>query len=161
MQFLANFLNEDWSDRPAGPRIYLGAFGKHPGWNDHFDLGLETESLVAAKRILYEQGIRTEIEAQTWEKLPEADRLPEFDHWFLLEFADVSGTSRGISWRDFLAGFPGRDFRAGSSHGRVAGGKRWGRHARGRHSGRTSHALVRSCMRAWNVRPLRTAQMFI
>jgi hypothetical protein len=83
MQFLANFLNEDWSDRPAGPRIYLGAFGKHPGWNDHFDLGLETESLVAAKQILYEQGIRTEIETQTWEKLPESDRLSEFDHWFL------------------------------------------------------------------------------
>ena len=83
MQFLTNFLNEDWSDRPEGPRIYLGAFGKHPGWNDHFDLGLETESLVAAKRILYEQGIRAEIEAQTWEKLPEVDRLPEFDHWFL------------------------------------------------------------------------------
>lgn len=83
MQFLTDFLNEDWSDRPAGPRIYLGAFGKHPGWNDHFDLGLETESLVAAKRLLYEQGIRAEIEAQAWEKLPEADRLPEFDHWFL------------------------------------------------------------------------------
>ena len=83
MQFLANFLNEDWSDRPAGPRIYLGAFGKHPGWDDHFDLGLETESLVAAKRIFYEQGIRAEIEAQAWGKLPEADRLPEFDHWFL------------------------------------------------------------------------------
>jgi len=82
MQFLANFLNEDWSDRPTGPRIYLGAFGKHPGWNDHFDLGLETESLVATKRILYEQGIRTEIEAQTWEKLSESNRLPAFDHWF-------------------------------------------------------------------------------
>jgi len=83
MQFLADFLNEDWSDRPAGPRIYLGAFGKHPGWNDHFDLGLETESLVAAKRIFYEQGIRAEVESQAWEKLPEADRLTEFDHWFL------------------------------------------------------------------------------
>jgi len=83
MKFLADFLNEDWSDRPAGPRIYLGAFGKHPGWNDHFDFGLETETLVTAKQIIYQQGIRAEIEAQTWEKLPAADRLPEFDHWFL------------------------------------------------------------------------------
>jgi len=82
MHFLSNFLNEDWTDRPAGPRLYLGTFGKHPGWNDHFDLGLETESLVTAKRILYEQGIRAEIEAQTWEKLPDADRIDGFDHWF-------------------------------------------------------------------------------
>lgn len=83
MQFLADFLNEDWSDRPAGPRVYLGAFGKHPGWNDHFDLGLETESLVAAKRLLYDQGIGSEIEGQTWEKLQETDRVQEFDHSFL------------------------------------------------------------------------------
>ncbi len=82
MHFPSNFLNEDWTDRPAGPRLYLGAFGKHPGWNDHFDIGLETESLVAAKQIIYEQGIRTEIEAQTWEKLPDTDRQSEFDHWF-------------------------------------------------------------------------------
>lgn len=82
MHFLANFLNEDWTDRPVGPRLYLGAFGKHPGWNDHFDLGLETESLVAAKQILYEQGIRAEVEAQTWEKLSDADRVAEFDQWF-------------------------------------------------------------------------------
>ncbi|MFT3784275.1 MAG: hypothetical protein QM790_19885 [Nibricoccus sp.] len=83
MKFFSDFLNEDWSDRPAGPRIYLGAFGKHPGWNDHFDVGLETESLVVAKQIVYQQGIRAEIESQTWEKLAEADRLPGFDHWFL------------------------------------------------------------------------------
>lgn len=81
--FLASFLNEDWSDRPAGPRVHLGVFGKHPGWDDHFDLGLDTQSLVVLKRMLYTQGIATEIEAQSWEKLPEADRLPDFDHWFI------------------------------------------------------------------------------
>lgn len=81
--FLASFLNEDWSDRPAGPRVHLGVFGKHPGWNDHFDLGLDTQSLIALKRMLYSQGIAAEVEGQTWEKLPEADRLPDFDHWFI------------------------------------------------------------------------------
>ncbi|MBK9991115.1 MAG: hypothetical protein IPP19_10360 [Verrucomicrobia bacterium] len=83
MNFYADFLNEDWSDRPASPRTYLAAYGKHPGWNDHFEMGLETESLILAKKIIYERGIRAEIEAQTWERLPDNERLPDFDHWFL------------------------------------------------------------------------------
>ncbi len=83
MNFYTDFLNEDWSDRPSCPRSFLGVFGKHPGWNDHFDIGLETESLLLAKKIIYEHGIRAEIEAQTWDRLADSEKLPEFDHWFL------------------------------------------------------------------------------
>lgn len=63
------------------PQIFLGAFGKHPGWDDHMDdLGLETESLVEAKQRLYVEGIGGQIGA--WEKL-DAFAQVQFDHHFL------------------------------------------------------------------------------
>src|SRR5688572_13318798 len=61
--------------------IFLGAFGKHPGWDDHIDdIGLETESLVAAKQLLYVQGIGGQIGA--WEKLDAGAQIP-FRHVFV------------------------------------------------------------------------------
>ncbi len=60
------------SSKPS-PRIELAAFGKHPGWNDHTDdLGLDTEALVNAKRLLYMQGISQNIDAGSWENLEAA-----------------------------------------------------------------------------------------
>jgi len=55
------FFKEFLRDQPVGAggdrQIFLAAFGKHPGWNDHMDdVGLETESLVAAKTRLYVDG---------------------------------------------------------------------------------------------------------
>ncbi|HEV8544181.1 MAG TPA: hypothetical protein VGR78_17460 [Verrucomicrobiae bacterium] len=70
--------------------IFVGVFGKHPGWNDHIeeneevpDLGLRTESLVWAKSLLYTQGIGRNIESGAWEKLPPEQVLEGFDHTFL------------------------------------------------------------------------------
>jgi len=77
---LARFLGPSKS----GPELFLAAFGKHPGWNDHIDdLGLDTDQLVAAKRLLYVQGINQNIDAATWEKLEPDQRVEKFRHNFL------------------------------------------------------------------------------
>lgn len=61
----------------------LGAFGKHPGWDDHIeDLGLESQTLVDVKRLLYVQGIGGNIDAGAWDKLEESHRLEGFGHVF-------------------------------------------------------------------------------
>lgn len=64
--------------------MFLAAFGKHPGWNDHIeDLGLETDLLVRLKRTLYLDGISGNVDSGAWEKLSEGQRLEGFDHQFL------------------------------------------------------------------------------
>jgi hypothetical protein len=64
--------------------VYLAAFGKHPGWDDHVDdMGLETALLVWVKRLLYLQGIAGNIDSGAWEQLPAPDRLDGFDHGFI------------------------------------------------------------------------------
>ena len=69
--------------RAERPRVHLAAFGKHPGWDDHMDdLGLDTDSLVALKRILYLEGIARNLATGAWEQLDEAARLPGFNHLF-------------------------------------------------------------------------------
>jgi hypothetical protein len=66
------------------PAVYLAAFGKHPGWNDHIDdLGLDTDDLVTAKRLLYMQGINQNIDAGAWQNLDPEKRLNDFRHEFL------------------------------------------------------------------------------
>ncbi len=58
--------------KPA-PQLHLAAFGKHPGWNDHTDdLGLDTDALVNAKRLLYVQGISQNIDSGAWDKIDAA-----------------------------------------------------------------------------------------
>jgi hypothetical protein len=84
---MKSFFKEFLRDEPAGAggarRIFLGAFGKHPGWNDHMDdIGLETESLVAAKKRLYIDGIGGQISSGAWEKL-DADQQIPFRHVFI------------------------------------------------------------------------------
>jgi hypothetical protein len=64
--------------------VFLAAFGKHPGWNDHIeDLGLETDLLVRLKRTLYLDGISGNVDSGAWEKLSERQRLEGFDHQFV------------------------------------------------------------------------------
>ncbi|MGE3109843.1 MAG: hypothetical protein AB7O77_16015 [Phycisphaerales bacterium] len=66
---------------PEKPEVYLAAFGKHPGWNDHIDdLGLETQQLVAFKRVLYLDGISGAIESGAWDKLEPDRRIDGFGH---------------------------------------------------------------------------------
>jgi hypothetical protein len=84
---MKSFFKEFLRDEPAGAggtrQIFLGAFGKHPGWNDHMDdIGLETESLVAAKKHLYIDGIGGQISSGAWEKLGADQQIP-FHHIFI------------------------------------------------------------------------------
>ncbi len=68
----------------ASKRIFIAAFGKHPGWDDHIDdIGLETDVLVTVKRILYIQGIGSNIDSGSWDKLEEDQRLEKFGHVFV------------------------------------------------------------------------------
>jgi hypothetical protein len=94
--FAKFFLNEDWKSVANAPRFYLGAFGKHPGWNDHMDdLGLATPSLVEARSYLY-GGIAHQIEHATWEKAG-ADKLaPGFDH--LIHWRRLNESLTGLIW---------------------------------------------------------------
>lgn len=66
------------------PGVWLGAFGKHPGWNDHMDdQGLETERLIAAKRVIYMEGIAAAIDSGAWDKLEPGQRIEDFGHEFI------------------------------------------------------------------------------
>ena len=76
---------------------HVGAFGKHPGWDDHLDdIGLDTEPLIAAKQYLYVQGIGGVIDAGQWEALPEGEALAEFQHTFV--WMDDRETLVGRLW---------------------------------------------------------------
>lgn len=82
-EFTSAFLNEDWGGRAATPRVFLGAFGKHPGWNDHMDdVGLTTHSLATLRRVLYGSGIAAQIEGSVWDNQASGKVLAGFDHVF-------------------------------------------------------------------------------
>lgn len=68
----------------GGPEAFVGAFGKHPAWNDHIeDIGLDTQRLVEAKRSLYVEGIGGNIDSGVWDSLDDKSRLEGFGHLFL------------------------------------------------------------------------------
>jgi hypothetical protein len=65
------------------PSIKLAAFGKHPGWMDHMDeLGLETDLLVALRRMLYSAGINQNIDGGVWSDQEPSHITPKFHHVF-------------------------------------------------------------------------------
>ncbi len=69
-------------------RVWVGAFGKHPGWDDHLaDQGLETELLTQVKRLIYIEGIGGNIDSGAWEALEDNERLEGFDHVFFWRWA--------------------------------------------------------------------------
>jgi hypothetical protein len=83
----------------AAPKLYLAAFGKHPGWNDHIDdLGLDTDELVAAKHFLYIQGINQNIDAAAWENLEPSQRIDGFGHDLLWHIPQTAGLIAGRLW---------------------------------------------------------------
>lgn len=60
--------------------IFVAAFGKHPGWDDHIeDIGLETDDLITVKRTLYVQGIGGNVDSGRWDKLASDQRIEEFN----------------------------------------------------------------------------------
>lgn len=75
--------------RGGSPEAFVGAFGKHPAWNDHIeDIGLESERLVEAKRSLYVEGIGGNIDSGAWDKLETPAQLEGFGHLFLWSWDD-------------------------------------------------------------------------
>jgi hypothetical protein len=83
--------------RTAPAEVFLAAFGKHPGWEDHIeDLGLETDGLVAVRRALYVEGIGGNIDSGAWAALKGTQRLDEFSHLFFWHTPD--GLFVGRMW---------------------------------------------------------------
>lgn len=83
-EFVQRFLNEDWENLPQAPRVYVGAFGKHPAWNDHLDdIGLMTTSLAMARRSIYGSGIASQVESAAWDRAGVERTLATFDHTLL------------------------------------------------------------------------------
>ena len=74
--------NPKGQDNPS-EGIFVAAFGKHPGWDDHIDdIGFETDVFVTVKRVLYIQGIGGNIDSGSWDKLKEDQLIEEFNHVF-------------------------------------------------------------------------------
>ena len=65
----------------GAPGVFLSAFGKHPGWDDHIeDIGIETDHLAALKQLLYVQGIGGTIDSGAWDNLTDSQRAEGFRH---------------------------------------------------------------------------------
>jgi hypothetical protein len=65
-------------------RVHVAAFGKHPAWDDHIDdIGLETETLVIAKQLLYSQGIASQLASGAWDQIERTSQSIDFDHRFV------------------------------------------------------------------------------
>ena len=76
---------------PLRGRVLLAGFGKHPAWDDHIDdIGLETESLVILKQILYSEGIASQISSGAWNQLENSRHAIDFDHRFVWGRSDQS-----------------------------------------------------------------------
>jgi hypothetical protein len=78
-RFLKVFLRD-----PLQGQVHLAGFGKHPAWDDHIDdIGLETESLVIAKQVIYSEGIASQISSGAWNQLENSRHAIDFDHRFV------------------------------------------------------------------------------
>lgn len=129
-EFIEEFLRENPGDLPgsAGRGVFVAAFGKHPGWDDHLeenaqapDLGVRTPSLVWTKRLLYEQGVGRNIDAGSWERLDSTQRLEEFGHHFF--WHGDTGMICGVMWSS-------RDGRGRARYPMVLAGHAIGTHRR-------------------------------
>jgi hypothetical protein len=84
-QFSKSFLR----DSPGA--IQIAMFGKHPAWDDHIDeIGLTTQSLVYTKRILYSEGIATQLASGAWDQIERSGNAIEFNHHFVWGRGDRS-----------------------------------------------------------------------
>ncbi len=80
----------------GAPAVFLGAFGKHPGWDDHIEpIGLSSDVLLAVRDILYVAGIGGVINGALWEKKPE-ETLPAIGHVFC--WSSETDTILGRMW---------------------------------------------------------------
>jgi hypothetical protein len=87
-----NRLNPKGQGLPS-EKIFVGAFGKHPGWDDHIDdIGLETLALVTVKRLLYVQGISGNVDSGSWDKLERDQLIREIKHVFVWYLHGMDGS---------------------------------------------------------------------
>jgi hypothetical protein len=78
-RFLKVFLRD-----PITDRIQVAGFGKHPAWDDHIDdIGLNTETLVLTKQLLYSEEIATQLASGAWDQIEKSGNAIEFDHRFV------------------------------------------------------------------------------
>jgi len=71
-------------DGQGAAEVFLSAFGKHPGWDDHIeDIGIETDHLASLKQLLYVQGIGGTIDSGAWDNLTDSQRTQGFRHVFV------------------------------------------------------------------------------
>ena len=68
-------------------RVFVAAFGKHPGWDDHIDdIGFETDIFITVKRLLYIQGVGGNVDSGSWDALQKNQPIEEFKHalvWYM------------------------------------------------------------------------------
>ena len=68
---------------PLNGKVHVAGFGKHPAWHDHIDdIGLNTETLVLTKKLLYSQGIATQLASGAWDQIEKSGNAIQFDHRF-------------------------------------------------------------------------------
>jgi hypothetical protein len=80
---MTRFFKAFLRDRLEG-RVHAAVFGKHPAWDDHIDdIGLVTESLALAKRLLYLEGIAGQLASGAWDRIESSGQGVEFDHRFV------------------------------------------------------------------------------
>jgi hypothetical protein len=99
--FLRNFFSRFGSSKaPPSRRVLLAAFGKHPGWDDHVEIGVESERLIEVRRVLYVEGVGGNVESGAWDRLDAQQRLREFKHTFVWARPDGAQVGRLWSSRD-------------------------------------------------------------
>src|SRR5262249_6263883 len=52
---------------PRRGEVHVAAFGKHPGWDDHVELGLDTTRLAEVRQWLYVEGIAGNVDSGAWD----------------------------------------------------------------------------------------------
>ena len=82
---------------PLNGKVHVAGFGKHPAWIDHIDdIGLDTETLVLTKKLLYSQGIATQLASGAWDQIEKSGNAIEFNHRFC--WSRQSQTIAGAIW---------------------------------------------------------------
>ena len=84
------------ADNQTQPQVHIGVFGKHPGWDDFFSLGLDTDFLRHAQDVLLVQGVGSNLQSGAWAEQDE-NRIHELlERVFIWSRRD--GTAVGLVW---------------------------------------------------------------